>query len=89
MVGYAQDGEFKYAFASHSKHITFHNMVMYCYPELHANFKGTFEKVTFQKSCINIMVLDKFSFNDFEKFIQASAAYQYPSELQLKRRKKS
>lgn len=87
MVGYKQEGEFKYGFASYEKHLSVHNMVMYCYPNLHKEYCKKFDKVTFQKSCLTIKECQNFSVPTFERLIKDSAALQYPSELQLKRRK--
>ena len=88
MLGYKQDGEFKYAFASYLKHLSFHNMVMYCYPELNKKYKKLFKGTKFQKSCINFPSVDNFPFDAFEGFIKESSSYRYPSELQLKNRQK-
>ncbi|MCB0619719.1 MAG: hypothetical protein KDC43_23570 [Saprospiraceae bacterium] len=88
MLGYRQDGEFKYAFASEKKHLSFHSMVMYCYPELRERFQSRFQTAKFQKACINVARPAEFDLETFDDFIRESSAYPYPSPLQLQRRAK-
>jgi len=85
---YKQGGEFKYAFASHPKFLSFHNMVMYCNPELQKTFKDLFKHGKFQKSCINFSDVENFDFDSFKETIVLSSQKQYPSEIQLKRKSK-
>ena len=86
MLGYKQEGEFKYAFSIHKRHLSFHSMVMYCYPEIHKNFKEKLPGGKFQKSCINFKKGEPFPFHEFEVFIRECATYPYPSPLQLSRK---
>ncbi len=86
MIGYAQDGVFKYALASHPKHLSFHNMVMYCYPELNDKYLKKMKNAKFRKGCINFIKLDDFSFDIVEKLIEDSAKYKYPTDQQLSKK---
>lgn len=84
MIGYEQEGVFKYALASHPKHLSLHNMVMYCYPELNNQFIKEIKNAKFRKGCINFIKLDNFSYETIEKLIEESAKFEYPTKQQLK-----
>lgn len=88
MLIYRQDGEFKYAFSSHNNHLSFHAMVMYCYPELHRKHSKLMKSATFQKGCINFKDGVAFPFAAFEEFIRDAATFQYPSPRQIERRER-
>lgn len=88
MLVYKEQDEFKYAIASHPKHLSFHNMVMYVYPDLHKKYEKLFEKSNFRKGCINFLNIENISLDLFKNFIKESASYVYPTELQLKKQKK-
>lgn len=84
MICYEQNGEFKYAIASHPQHLSLHNMVMYCYPDLNDKFVNQFTKAKFRKGCINFTNVDDFPINTIEQLILESSNLQYPTEQQLK-----
>lgn len=88
MLGYTQEGEFKYAFSCHPRHLSFHSMVMYCYPEIHEKFKESLPGGIFKKSCINFRKGEDFPFEEFEIFIRTCATYPYPSSLQKAKKKR-
>jgi len=87
MLGYSQEGEFKYAFSVHRDHLSFHNMVMYCYPEIHEQFKGDMRGVKFQKSCINFRKGSSLPLAELETLIRKCAACSYPIPMQKSRKK--
>ena len=78
VLGFLQSQNLKYAFASQKNHITFHNMVMYCYPELAKSFKELFPQEKFLKSCIHFKEPLNLDFEKFRIMIETSAQRLFP-----------
>ncbi len=53
MIGYCQEGVFKYGLSPVKGYMSLHLMPMYAIPALHAKFKAMLPKAKFQKGCIN------------------------------------
>ncbi len=78
VLGFLQSQNLKYAFASQKNHITFHNMVMYCYPELAKDFKEMFPQEKFLKSCIHFKEPINLDIEKFKFMIETSAQRLFP-----------
>ena len=66
------DGKFRYGFTQ-GKHLTFHNWVMYCNPEIRNTYAGKLgvPKSRVQKSCINLNPNDKLNETAFQAMFRA------------------
>ena len=75
MLMFKVNGSCKYGF-THGNHLTFHNWVMYCYPEIREKYadKLGVPKSRVQKSCINISPGDTLDEAAFSGMFKAGAA---------------
>ncbi|MEQ8549755.1 MAG: hypothetical protein RIC03_17715 [Cyclobacteriaceae bacterium] len=78
MLCYYENDAFKYGFSSHDRHVSFHNMVMYCYPNVREEIGFNFKKSQLKKSCVNFDTDIAFAPSNFEALIIKSKEYPFP-----------
>lgn len=81
MLVLRQKDGFKYAFSVHKDHLSFHNMLMYSYPELHYRLKERIPGGNVRRSCINFKNNGEFPFREFEGMMRLCADYPFPASL--------
>ncbi len=78
MLIYNCNGMFKYALAATKSGMTFHSMVMYGSPELHAKYVKLLPKAKFQKGCINFTKPDQMPLEVVEEMMKDFAKCEFP-----------
>lgn len=80
MIIFKHGDEFKYALASQKNHLSFHTMVMYCYPELREKYINTIKPAKFRSGCINFSKYDEFPYEAVEEMIVEMSKKSFPKE---------
>jgi hypothetical protein len=78
MLIYNCDGHFKYALAATKTGMTFHSLVMYGYPELHAKYVKLLPKAKFQKGCINFIKPEQMPLEVVDEMMKDFAKCEFP-----------
>lgn len=78
MLIYNCGGHFKYALAATKTGMTFHSLVMYGSPELHAKYVKLLPKAKFQKGCINFTKPEQMPLDVVNEMMKDFAKCEFP-----------